>query len=95
MGSMSDLDLSIRELIFEGTLEENIKENVGTKINIRGYDYIVTEKDITDYYNQETRTNLYMDMVDKDEGIRLSFLWMYEEQTQVCLMKWEVFMLMI
>ena len=64
MGAMSDLDLSIRELIFEGTLEENIKENVWTKINIRGYDYIVTEKDITDYYNQETRTNLYMDMVD-------------------------------
>ena len=53
MGAMSDLDLSIRELIFEGTLEENINENVGTKINIRGYDYVVTEKDITDYYNQE------------------------------------------
>ena len=64
MGAMSDLDLSIRELIFEGTLEENIKENVGTKINIRGYDYIVSEKDITDYYNQEHRTNLYMEMVD-------------------------------
>ena len=64
MGAMSDLDLSIRELIFEGTLEENINENVGTKINIRGYDYIVSEKDITDYYNQETRTNLYMDMVN-------------------------------
>ena len=64
MGAMSDLDLSIRELIFEGTLEENIKKNVGTKINIRGYDYIVSEKDITDYYNQEHRTNLYMDMVD-------------------------------
>ena len=58
MGAMSDLDLSIRELIFEGTLEENINENVGTKINIRGYDYIVSEKDITDYYNQEYRTNL-------------------------------------
>ena len=48
---MSDLDLSIRELIFEGTLEENINENVGTKINIRGYDYIVSEKDIKAVFN--------------------------------------------
>ena len=50
MGGMSDLDLSIRELIFDGTLEENIKENVGTKINIRGYEYIVSEREIRDYY---------------------------------------------
>ena len=50
MGGMSDLDLSIRELIFDGTLEENIKENVGTKINLRGYDYIVSEREIRDYY---------------------------------------------
>ena len=65
MGAMSDLDLSIRELIFEGTLEENINENVGTKINIRGYDYIVTEKDITDYYNQEYRTNLAIEQANE------------------------------
>jgi hypothetical protein len=50
MSALSDLDLSIRELIFDGTLEENIKENVGTKINIRGYDYIVSEREIRDYY---------------------------------------------
>ena len=50
MGAMSDLDLSIRELIFEGTLEENIKENVGTKIKIRDYTHIVSEQDIKDYY---------------------------------------------
>ena len=50
MGGVSELDLSIRELIFEGKLEENIKENVGTKINIRGYDYIVSEREIRDYY---------------------------------------------
>ena len=50
MGGMSELDLSLRELIFDGTLEENIKENVGTKINIRGYDYIVSEREIRDYY---------------------------------------------
>ena len=62
---MSDLDLSIRELIFEGTLEENINENVGTKINIRGYDYIVSEKDITDYYNQEYRTNLAIEQANE------------------------------
>ncbi len=65
MGAMSDLDLSIRELIFEGTLEENINENVGTKINIRGYDYIVSEKDITDYYNQEYRTNLAIEQANE------------------------------
>ena len=47
---MSDLDLSIRELIFEGTLEENIKENVGTKIKIKDYTHIVSEKEIRDYY---------------------------------------------
>ena len=65
MGAMSDLDLSIRELIFEGTLEENINENVGTKINIRGYDYIVSEKDITDYYNQEYRTYLAIEQANE------------------------------
>ena len=65
MGAMSDLDLSIRELIFEGTLEENSNENVGTKINIRGYDYIVSEKDITDYYNQEYRTNLAIEQANE------------------------------
>ena len=65
MGAMSDLDLSIRELIFEGTLEENINENVGTKINIRGYDYIVSEKDIKDYYNQEYRTNLAIEQANE------------------------------
>ena len=50
MGGMSELDLSIRELIFEGTLEENIKENVGTKFKIRDYTHIVSEKEIRDYY---------------------------------------------
>ena len=50
MSGMSDLDLSIRELIFEGTLEENIKENVETKIKIRDYTHIVSEKEIRDYY---------------------------------------------
>ena len=65
MGAMSDLDLSIRELIFEGTLQENINENVGTKINIRGYDYIVSEKDIKDYYNQEYRTNLAIEQANE------------------------------
>ena len=53
MGAMSDLDLSIRELIFEGTLEENIKANVGTEIKIKNYNYIVTEKDIINYYTSE------------------------------------------
>ena len=65
MGAMSDLDLSIRELIFEGTLEEHINENVGNKINIRGYDYIVSKKDITDYYNQEYRTNLAIEQANE------------------------------
>ena len=50
MSALSDLDLSIRELIFEGTLEENIKENVGTKIKIKDYTHIVSEKEIRDYY---------------------------------------------
>ena len=50
MGGMSDLDLSIRELIFEGTLEENIKENVGTKIKIRDHVHVVSEKEIRNYY---------------------------------------------
>ena len=50
MSATSDLDLSIRELIFEGTLEENIKENVGTKIKIKDYTHIVSEKEIRDYY---------------------------------------------
>ena len=52
MSYMSELDLSIRELIFDGTLEENIKQNVGKKITIRGRDYIVSEKDVRDYYIQ-------------------------------------------
>ena len=53
MGAMSELDLAIRELIFEGTLEENIKANVGTEIKIRNYNYVVTEKDIINYYTSE------------------------------------------
>ena len=53
MGAMSELDLSLRELIFEGTLEENIKANVGTEIKIKNYNYIVTEKDIINYYTSE------------------------------------------
>ena len=53
MGAMSELDLSIRELIFEGTLDENIKANVGTEIKIRNYNYVVTEKDIINYYTSE------------------------------------------
>ena len=53
MGAMSELDLAIRELIFEGTLEENIKANVGTEIKIKNYNYIVTEKDIINYYTSE------------------------------------------
>ena len=53
MSIMSELDLSIRELIFEGTLKENIKENVGKKIIIRSYAYIVNEDDIRNYYQQE------------------------------------------
>ena len=53
MGAMSELDLSIRELIFEGTLEENIKANVGTEIKIRNYNYVVTENDVINYYTSE------------------------------------------
>ena len=53
MGAMSELDLSLRELIFEGTLEENIKANVGTEIKIRNYSYVVTEKDVINYYTSE------------------------------------------
>ena len=53
MGAMSELDLSIRELIFEGTLDENIKANVGTEIKIRNYNYIVTENDVINYYTSE------------------------------------------
>ncbi len=53
MGAMSELDLSLRELIFEGTLEENIKANVGTEIKIRNYNYVVTEKDVINYYTSE------------------------------------------
>ena len=53
MGAMSELDLSLRELIFEGTLDENIKANVGTEIKIKNYNYIVTEKDIINYYTSE------------------------------------------
>ena len=53
MGAMSELDLSLRELIFEGTLDENIKANVGTEIKIRNYNYIVTEKDVINYYTSE------------------------------------------
>jgi len=53
MGAMSELDLSIRELIFEGTLDENIKANVGTEIKIKNYNYVVTEKDVINYYTSE------------------------------------------
>ena len=53
MGAMSELDLSLRELIFEGTLNENIKANVGTEIKIKNYNYVVTEKDIINYYTSE------------------------------------------
>jgi len=53
MGAMSELDLSLRELIFEGTLEENIKANVGTEIKIRNYNYVVTENDVINYYTSE------------------------------------------
>ena len=53
MGAMSELDLSLRELIFEGTLDENIKENVGTEIKIRNYNYVVTESDVINYYTSE------------------------------------------
>ena len=50
---MSELDLSLRELIFEGTLDENIKANVGTEIKIKNYNYVVTESDVINYYTSE------------------------------------------
>ena len=50
MSYMSELDLSIRELIFDGTLEENIKENVGKKIKIKDHTHVVSEKEVRDYY---------------------------------------------
>ena len=53
MGAMSELDLAIRELIFEGTLGQNLKENVGVEIKIKNYNYVVTEKDIINYYTSE------------------------------------------
>ena len=53
MGAMSELDLSLRELIFEGTLDENIKANVGTEIKIKNYNYVVTESDVINYYTSE------------------------------------------
>ena len=53
MGAMSELDLSLKEIIFEGTLEENIKANVGTEIKIRNYNYVVTESDVINYYTSE------------------------------------------
>ena len=60
MSGMSDLDLSIRELIFEGKLEENIKENVGTKIKIRDYVHVVSEKEIRNYYGDKKGKYYYM-----------------------------------
>ena len=61
MGAMSELDLSLRELIFEGTLDENIKANVGTEIKIRNYNYVVTESDVINYYTSEVaRENNYI-----------------------------------
>ena len=56
MGYMSELDLSLRELIFKGTLEENLKANVGAKIKIKDSIYIATEKDIRNYYQDIERT---------------------------------------
>ena len=53
MGAMSELDLAIRELIFEGTLGQNLKENVGVEIKIKDYFYVVTKEDVTNYYNSE------------------------------------------
>ena len=35
------------------TLDENIKANVGTEIKIRNYNYVVTEKDVINYYTSE------------------------------------------
>ena len=68
MGAMSELDLSLRELIFEGTLEENIKANVGTEIKIRNYNYVVPEKDVINYYTSEQATQNAFDwLLFKDE----------------------------
>ena len=57
MGLMKQLDLSLQEMIFEGTLEDNIKENVGTRLDVGGsiydYHYTVTKQDVIDYYNRE------------------------------------------
>ena len=57
MGLMKQLDLALQEMIFEGTLEDNIKENVGTRLDVGGsvYDYhhTVTKQDVIDYYNRE------------------------------------------
>ena len=57
MGLMKQLDLSLQEMIFKGTLEDNIKENVGTRLDVGGsvYDfhYTVTKQDVIDYYNRE------------------------------------------
>ena len=54
---MKQLDLSLQEMIFEGTLEDNIKENVGTRLDVGGsiydYHYTVTKQDVIDYYNRE------------------------------------------
>ena len=53
MGAMSELDLAIRELIFEGTLGQNLKENVGVEIKIKDYFYVVTKEDVIKYYTSE------------------------------------------
>ena len=53
MGAMSELDLAIRELIFEGTLGQNLKENVGVEIIIKDYFYVVTKEDVINYYTSE------------------------------------------
>tara|TARA_R110002074_G_scaffold89254_3_gene196244 strand:+ start:57 stop:269 length:213 start_codon:yes stop_codon:yes gene_type:complete len=57
MGLMKQLDLSLQEIIFEGTLEDNIKENVGTRLDVGGsvcdFHYTVTKQDVIDYYNRE------------------------------------------
>ena len=50
---MSELDLAIRELIFEGTLGQNLKENVGVEIKIKDYFYVVTKEDVINYYTSE------------------------------------------
>ena len=53
MGAMSEWDLAIRELIFEGTLGQNLKENVGVEIKIKDYFYVVTKEDVINYYTSE------------------------------------------